>query len=443
MWIFGGGNGQEIPSHALWNYDPIEDKYRWVAGNASTSKEQYSFAGEKGVPGDDVFPGYIDFSAHAIDHNDNIWSYGCGSSASNKNTFWMFNTTSLQFTWIGGDESNFSPIYGELGAASAEYWPGYLEGACMVVDSKNNLWLIGGVDGGGAREGVWHYNTTFRMWSLQHGDPTSEDEYPDFENNYWPGRWMAGCTIDEEDRVWLFGGYSDYFPNYSWNDMWSFDTKTVAWRVERGFNDSSLQGNLISFDTYDVNNYPSARDLVRIVDRRDGTIMMFGGNARGAGTSVGDIWVFNKTTKLWKIVFENNSTSAESTFGEYRGLGSKLGARQDYSIEHGLTSNGHMIIFGGDDGKGLIFNEIWIIPQDQCTIGLHECDPNASCLMELWTYQCTCNAGYTGDGKTCTLIAVPSAQSPSSAPPSATPTKVSSAAALAPTALIGLLTLFW
>jgi hypothetical protein len=110
MWIFGGGNGQEIPSHALWNYDPIEDKYRWVAGNASTSKEQYSFVGEKGVPGDDVFPGYIDFSAHAIDYNDNIWSYGCGSSAANKNTFWMFNTTSLQFTWIGGDESNFSPI---------------------------------------------------------------------------------------------------------------------------------------------------------------------------------------------------------------------------------------------------------------------------------------------------------------------------------------------
>jgi hypothetical protein len=42
-----------------------------------------------------------------------------------------------------------------------------------------------------------------------------EEQYPDFENNFWPGRWEAGCTIDEEDRVWLFGGYVTTTPNYS------------------------------------------------------------------------------------------------------------------------------------------------------------------------------------------------------------------------------------
>jgi hypothetical protein len=93
--------------------------------------------------------------------------------------------------------------------------------------------------------------------------------------------------------------------------MWSFDTKTVEWRVERGLNLTFHEGSVVSYNTYDVNNYPSGRDRVQMVDRRDGTIMMFGGNARELEIALHDIWVFNKTTKMWKIVFGsgNNSTS--------------------------------------------------------------------------------------------------------------------------------------
>jgi hypothetical protein len=446
MWILGGFNKKNI-LNALWNYDPVEDKYRWVAGNA-TADSQYYNLGEKGVPGDDVFPGFLDFSAHAIDNNDNIWIYG-SETAPNQNTFWMFNTTSLQFTWIGGDEANLAAIHGELGTASPDYWPGYLDGACMVVDSENNLWLISGYNGERSVNGVWHYNTTSRMWSLQHGDPSSTEQYPNFDTNFWPGRWAAGCTIDEEDRVWLFGGYARTPPNYGWNDMWSFDTKTVEWTVERGFDDSYFLGSVVSYNTYDTNNYPRGREMARMVDRRDGTIMMFGGFTR-PGSSLGDIWVFDKTTKLWKIIFGNgnNATAVNSTFGEYREVGSKLGSRQDYSIEHGLTSNGNMIIFGGDNNDYLTFlnfNDIWVIPQDQCTTNLHKCDPNASCTMGTWTYQCKCNEGYTGNGKTCATTQSPSAQplssqSPASSaqPGSATPLKTTSGVSttLAPFAFV-------
>jgi hypothetical protein len=442
MWILGGYN-EFAAMNALWNYDPVEDKYRWVAGNA-TADSQYYNAGEMGIPGDDVFPGYIDFSAHAIDLNDNIWIFGSESSP-NQNTFWMFNTTSLQFTWIGGDESNYEAIYGDLGVASADFWPGYLEGACMVVDSKNNLWLISGYNGERSVNGVWHYNTTSRVWSLQHGDPSSTEQSPDFENKVWPGRWEAGCTIDEEDRVWLFGGYANTVPFRTWNDMWSFDTKTVEWRVERGLNLTFHEGSVVSYNTYDINNYPSGRDRVQMVDRRDGTIMMFGGYARELEYALHDIWVFNKTSKLWKIVFGsgNNATSVDSTFGEYREVGSKLGSRQDYSIEHGLTSNGNMIIFGGENPyTDVYFNDIWVIPQDQCTTNLHKCDPNANCTMGTLTYQCTCNEGYTGDGKTCTQEEPP-AQSPTAQPsPVQSPTAATSNAIVhAPITLIFVLVL--
>lgn len=114
------------------------------------------------------------------------------------------------------------------------------------------------------------------MWSLQWGDPTQTTVDPDDENKIWPGRWAPGCTIDEDDRVWLFGGYGNTSPT-NWNDMWSFDTKTVTWTVERESNSSMLPGNVISFGTFDINNYPCQRDSVNMIDRRDGSIMLFGG----------------------------------------------------------------------------------------------------------------------------------------------------------------------
>jgi hypothetical protein len=457
MWIFGGSRDGQLQENsylnALWNYDPIQDKYRWVAGNATVGS-QFSNFGEMGVPGNDVFPGYNGYSSHAIDYNDNIWIYG----SENENRFWMFNTTSLQFTWIGGDESNESPIYGDLGVASANYWPGRLEGACMVVDSKNNLWLLGGYRDAFARNAVWHYNTTSHMWSLQHGDPLSSWQMTEYENNFWPGRRTPGCTIDEEDRVWLFGG----FVGEVMNDMWSFDTKAVELRVERGLNATYKAGSIVSFDTFDIDNYPAGRDRALMVDRRDGTIMMFGGNA-GYKMSFGDIWVFDKTTKLWKIVYGNgnNGTIIDNTYGEYRELGSKLGSRAGYAIEHGLTSRGNLIIFGGEnwvyfpnDVTHALFNDLWIVPREQCESNLHNCDPNANCTMGTWTHQCTCNEGYTGDGLTCTPVGAPSSsQSPSNQPssnqspsisPSKTPSAVTSdAVALVPIFLITIISLAW
>ncbi|XP_038074341.1 perlucin-like protein [Patiria miniata] len=39
---------------------------------------------------------------------------------------------------------------------------------------------------------------------------------------------------------------------------------------------------------------------------------------------------------------------------------------------------------------------------DECANGLDNCDPNASCTNTPGGFTCACNAGYTGDGTTCT-----------------------------------------
>ena len=39
---------------------------------------------------------------------------------------------------------------------------------------------------------------------------------------------------------------------------------------------------------------------------------------------------------------------------------------------------------------------------DECTLGLNNCDDNATCTDTEGSFFCTCNVGYTGDGVNCT-----------------------------------------
>ena len=39
---------------------------------------------------------------------------------------------------------------------------------------------------------------------------------------------------------------------------------------------------------------------------------------------------------------------------------------------------------------------------DECTFGLHDCDPNALCTNIAGTWTCVCKTGYSGSGQTCT-----------------------------------------
>ena len=38
---------------------------------------------------------------------------------------------------------------------------------------------------------------------------------------------------------------------------------------------------------------------------------------------------------------------------------------------------------------------------DECSTNSHSCDVNAACSNVQGSYTCTCEAGYSGDGKTC------------------------------------------
>ena len=61
----------------------------------------------------------------------------------------------------------------------------------------------------------------------------------------------------------------------------------------------------------------------------------------------------------------------------------------------------------GSEGSYLncIFNSLTCFCADinECgEAGMHRCDPNATCVNNIGSYDCMCDPGYTGDGFNCT-----------------------------------------
>ena len=44
---------------------------------------------------------------------------------------------------------------------------------------------------------------------------------------------------------------------------------------------------------------------------------------------------------------------------------------------------------------------VFILDADECNASSPVCDVNAICNNTIGSYRCTCNPGYSGDGRTC------------------------------------------
>lgn len=162
LWLFSGGGAND-----LWEYNPSAGMWTWVTGTTCVTAGSYTTCGGDanygtlGQPGAQTTPGVLQFGTTWTDKNGNLWLFGGGPSegevGSNSATMvrgdtWVFNVTSRQWAWMGGNIAtcNFnnictnSPAYGSLGVAAAGSNPGGRGGAAGWVDQGGNLWLFGG-----------------------------------------------------------------------------------------------------------------------------------------------------------------------------------------------------------------------------------------------------------------------------------------------------------
>ncbi|MFZ0798139.1 MAG: kelch repeat-containing protein [Terriglobales bacterium] len=169
LWLFGGSGLGAVGSSGydlddLWEFNPTTKEWTWV--NGSDTGGIAPVYGTEGVASTNNTPGGRDSAVSWTDSSGNFWLFGgfdydgpSGANGTNEylNDLWEYNTTSKEWTWVGGSNTGgASGVYGTLGVASTRNVPGARgsEGVAVTwTDSSGNLWLFGGV--GYDSTGTW------------------------------------------------------------------------------------------------------------------------------------------------------------------------------------------------------------------------------------------------------------------------------------------------
>lgn len=161
FWLFGGllvdTFGVNIMSD-MWMYDPVTNVWTWMAG-VSTPNTNSTFT-QQCVAGNDIPPALSwENRACWTDLCGRFWSFGGFDAGFDAyNTLWMFDPTTLQFTWVHGSITSNSPgNFGTQTIPSATNQPPALLGGNAFQKSNGELWLFGGFN-----NSFNEYNTLWR-----------------------------------------------------------------------------------------------------------------------------------------------------------------------------------------------------------------------------------------------------------------------------------------
>jgi hypothetical protein len=171
LWLFGGQGSDTSDKSGdlndLWKFDTSTNEWTWMGGSntfvpldCGTYAGAYvCFNGEPGIygtlgtPAAANTPGGRYGASTWMDSNGNIWLFGgpgydAAGNYNNLNDLWQLNSTTHQWTWVGGiNVGTLSAVYGTLGTPAAANIPGGRGGAATWTDKNGNFWLFGGEGG--------------------------------------------------------------------------------------------------------------------------------------------------------------------------------------------------------------------------------------------------------------------------------------------------------
>lgn len=244
-------------------------------------------------------------------------------------------------------------------------WPGARARACSVVDSANNLWLLGGVgcDQAGCNAAfgdLWRF--TAGAWTLVSGVPARAQP----RTATSPGVVdSAACSCDG-DRIWVFGGLRPN-GNSATNVLWRYDIRTAHW-TQFAPTAVSLDAPSVHYGTpgsFSSASWPGPHTVVAGAARvtNDGWFMVFGGlgiasnNVGGLMEPLSDLWAWNIYTHQWAHMPSSITTlAADSPLVAPVAPGARVGARI------AVMSNSTVVMSGGADplgGPGFYTGDLW------------------------------------------------------------------------------------
>ncbi|MFK7952949.1 MAG: kelch repeat-containing protein, partial [Ekhidna sp.] len=305
LWFFGGINHNEAIGNIawindLWNYDPESNTYTWMGGSKSINAN--GVYGEKGQSSINHIPGARSSSAYWSDQEGNFWLFGGYESFEYNNDLWKFNPSTLEWTWVSGNNFQNSPgIYGELGVANSANSIGARRYTDGRIDQDGNVWIFGGeAQDSQAQRGfindLWKYNPTTNMWTWMSG-PKLINQAGNYgvkgvssPENLPPGRYSHSMWIDDAGNVWVFGGYGRKDVDSSvgnLNDFWKFDVKTNEWTWMGGSDEVGNDGVFGAQTQFSESNIIPSKARALTFQTYDKSLWLFGGRN---GPSFNDFW---------------------------------------------------------------------------------------------------------------------------------------------------------
>jgi N-acetylneuraminic acid mutarotase len=319
LWLFGGSGYDASATSGLlndlWKYNIATNQWTWMSGNNLVDFN--GVYGTLSVPASTVFPGSRIGPSFFKDASNNLWLFGgfgfdnSNTSGSFLNDLWKFNTTTNQWTWMGGSNINDQPgTYGTLGTPATSNIPGARFDARGETDASGNFWLFGGFGfdntsfSVGENNDLWRFNPTTMQWTWMKGSNVVDQNgvYGTLNvpaaSNVPGSRHGFAMWADASGYLFIFGGNALDASNSSadyMNDLWRYSIASNQWTWIKGSN-TQLQGA-----TYGVQgtpapaNTPGARyTQVSWVDNAN-NLWLFGGNGFD-GSSYGeqdDLWKFS------------------------------------------------------------------------------------------------------------------------------------------------------
>ncbi len=374
--------GTTISNNIIVNI--LRTVWEWVSGNDTI--DAYGHYGEKGNPALDNYPGARYTAVSWKDTKDNLWLFGGGGNAESTfgylNDLWMFNISSVLWTWVSGNNSaDVYGIYGEKGTPDINNYPGARQGAISWKDADDNLWLFGGegfaTSDSGYLNDLWMFNISSKIWTWVSGNFTS-NQYGYYgikgeaaSTNYPRARYNSISQIDLDNNLWLIGGYgkAETGSNGYLNDLWMFNISSETWTWVSGNETTNVYGKYGIQGTPDIDNYPGCRSSFVLWIDSNNNFWLFGGagnNEIVSSTFLNDLWMFNISSKMWTWMNGSKDAWANGQYGikgtpsinNYPGSRSQLTSWMD--------QEGNIWLFGGNGygATGAItgdLNDLWIL----------------------------------------------------------------------------------
>ncbi len=306
LWLFGGtgrdstttGNGA---LNDLWKYRFGSQQWTWKAG-ANTAKANGTY-GTKGTSSAATTPGARSGAVTWIDASGNLWLHGgkglgaSGTTLSNLNDLWSYNTTTEQWTWISGSSAvDASGTYGSKGIAHPTNTPGGRNAAIGWTGHDGQLYLFGGQGRAtaatlGYLNDLWRFDIASNSWTWLNGSNTTNvaGVYGSLgtgnDSNSPGARAGAVARLGADASLLLSQGQGS---TGLFNDVWSYDSAANAWTWIKGSSKTNGAAVYGTQGTAAPSNTPGARRGALPASDSSGDLWLFGG-VNGAN-SYNDTW---------------------------------------------------------------------------------------------------------------------------------------------------------